>query len=176
MRTVYTSLVLSIVSLAAAPQFSGQTKTPKLPFTLTISVNPAELSGDDTSDKVVRVKEEGVTVRIRKTNTTNHEIPKQGVENGAYGCAFDVRDSKGNQAPPAPHGDDPVIGGGIAWIVGTKEAVLQPNESNVDSAPLSEWYDLTKPGTYTIQVSQHVSSDPASPVVKSNKITITVTQ
>jgi len=53
--------------------------------------------------------------------------------------------------------------------------VLQPGESVSYFAPISEWYDLSGPGKYTIQVLQHVSSDPSSAVVKSNKITVTIT-
>jgi hypothetical protein len=52
--------------------------------------------------------------------------------------------------------------------------VLRPGESKIDYAQVSDWYDMTKPGTYTIQVSAHVTNDPKSDVVKSNIITVTV--
>jgi len=36
-------------------------------------------------------------------------------------------------------------------------------------------FDMSKPGTYTVQVSRGISSDEKKGAVKSNQITITVT-
>lgn len=52
--------------------------------------------------------------------------------------------------------------------------VLEPGETSLVSAPLGDWFDLSRPGKYTVQVSEHVSNDPASEVIKSNIIKITV--
>jgi len=35
-------------------------------------------------------------------------------------------------------------------------------------------FDMSQPGSYTVQVGQHISNDPNSPEVESNVITITV--
>lgn len=165
------TLTACAACFAAAPR--GQTETPKPPFTLTISINPSNPTQDDTGDKTVSVRA-GVTVRIRKTNVIAHEIPKQGPDNGPFQCIFEVRDSNGNPAPLHKETGQQFLGGGPVPLFGTKDMVLQPGESKIDFAPVSEWYDLSKPGTYTIEVSQHVSSSPNSAVVRSNKITVTI--
>lgn len=157
------------------PSALGQAENSRLPFALTIGVNSTDPSQDDTADKTVSVAKSGVTVRVRKTNITDQEIPKLGSDDGPFGCIFDVRDSNGNPTPPHKPTSQNTQGGGPVPIIGTKDMVLQPGESTIDFAPVSEWFDLSKPGTYTIQVLQHVSSGPNSAVVKSNQITVTVT-
>jgi len=177
MRAFYASLLISAASLAALNQVPAlaQTEGSTPPFTLAISVNLHNPSQDEPGDKTVDVRS-GVSVRIRKTNITDQEIPKPGPENGPFGCLFDIRDGGGNPTPPRKRSSGSLVGGGgPAPILGTKDTVLQPGESISYFAPVSEWYDLSKPGIYTIQVSQHVSSDPNSAVVKSNKVTVTVT-
>jgi len=175
-RIIYASILLSAVFFTAIAQSSrsfGQTENPNPPFALTISVNPSNPSHENTANKTVTAGE-SVTIRIRKTNTSDHEIPKLGPDNGPFGYVFDIRDSNGNLAPPHKSTSESIRGGGPAPIFGTKDMVLQPGKSKIDYAPVSEWFDMTKPGTYTIQVSQHVSSDPNSAVVKSNKVTVTI--
>jgi hypothetical protein len=113
-------------------------------------------------------------LRIRKTSIANHPIPRLAPENGAFGCKWDVRDSKGNPAPPHKTSDEWVHGGGPGLTNGPGDTQLQASESTTCYAPVSSWFDLA-PGTYTIQISQHVSMDPNSPVVKSNKLTVTIT-
>lgn len=118
----------------------------------------------------------GITLRIRKTDTASYPIARIGPERGAFGCIFDVRDSKGNPVPPRPRDPaDPWIkGSGQAVVRGAQDSELKRGESVVDYAPIGQWFELAHPGIYTVQVSQHVSSDPNSAIVKSNKITITV--
>jgi hypothetical protein len=175
MRIICSSLLLTAVFLAAVDYSPGQTENPEAPFTLTISVNPSNPSQEDMRDKTISIAGTGVTVRIRKTNITDHAIPKPGPDNGPFGCVLDVRDRNGNPAPPHKRTGGSIVTGGPEPIAGSNEMVLQPGASRVDYAPLSEWYNLSKPGTYTIQVSQHVSNDPNSALVKSNKITVKVT-
>jgi hypothetical protein len=177
MRVTRAFLLLLAVCLVGAGEsaVSGQTDNPELPFTLTASVNARNPSQDDRGDKTVRVGS-GVTVRIRKTNTTDQEIPKLGPENGPSGYNFDVRDENGNLIAQQNPTTQWAKGGGPAPVLGTKDLVLQPGESKIDYMPLSRWYDLSKPGRYTIQVSERVSNVPGSAVVKSNTVTITITQ
>jgi len=52
----------------------------------------------------------------------------------------------------------------------------RPNESTKENIALSDLYDLSHPGQYTIQVSRAVSDKPKDGVVKSNTITVTVTE
>ena len=66
------------------------------------------------------------------------------------------------------------IGGGPGHLIGTKDNVLQPGESNIDRDDVSQAFDMSNPGTSTIQLWQHVANDPKSDVVGSNIITVTV--
>lgn len=116
--------------------------------------------------------------RIRKTNISDHEINKVSDAPGASGYIFEVRDSDGNLVEYKKHNGLLegmfTTSGGENRISGTKDMVLQPGESKVNFEPLNRWYEIDKPGTYTIQVSEHVSNDPASEVAKSSVITVTV--
>ncbi len=120
-----------------------------------------------------------IAIGIRKTNTSQHAIDKISVEDGAGGYLYEVRDSAGNPVEPrkftANGPIEPGDGRGFA-IQGTSDMVLQPGESRITKASVGSWYDLSRPGTYTIQVSAHVSNDPSSGLVKSNLATVTVSQ
>jgi len=171
--SAFTVLFAAVLVCWGRPLAPGQTENAERPFSLTISVNPPEPLQDDTSDKSIHPGS-GLTVRIRKTNITDHEIPKVGPDNGPFGYIFDARDGDGNPAPPHKSTGAWPTSGGSAPVLGTKDMVLQPGESKIDFATPSEWYDLSKPGIYTVQVSQHVAGDPTSAIVKSNKVTVTV--
>jgi hypothetical protein len=53
---------------------------------------------------------------------------------------------------------------------------LKPGEAQAGTATITRLYDLSRPGNYTIQVSQPLSDNPEDGVVKSNTITVTVTE
>lgn len=59
-------------------------------------------------------------------------------------------------------------------MIAAKDNVLQPGEYNIDRDNVSEAFDMSNPGKYTIQLWQHVAKDPKSDVVKSNIFTFTV--
>jgi len=56
------------------------------------------------------------------------------------------------------------------------EMYLRPNESTKETIALSNLYNLSHPGQYTIRMSRAVSNNPRDGVVKSNKIAVTVTE
>jgi hypothetical protein len=179
MRFICALLFLFGVSLAAPAQsdVSKQNDDAKPPFTLEITANRVEEHSESwdyaNSAKTVLKAGSEVVVTTRKTNISDREIPKL---SGA-GQTYEIRDSGGNLIKPRPfdetRGDGMFSARGV--IAGTKDAVLQPGESKATTGRLDIGCEtLRVPGTYTIQVSEHISDDPASPVVKSNKITITV--
>ena len=153
----------------------AKAETPNQPFTLTISYNQQNPDLESISDQVVKAGS-WVGFRIRKTNISDHEIIKISDAAGASGYMYDVRDSSGNLVNYKKHNNliDGMMmtSGGEVRIGGTKDMVLQPLESNINFEPLDSWHEIDKPGTYTIQVSEHVSNDPKSDVVKSNTITV----
>jgi hypothetical protein len=109
-----------------------------------------------------------VELRVRLTNTSDHEINGSTVNVNGFSPAYlyDVRDQSGNaiqqkQIDPGHQGSAQVI-------------MLKPGESRAETTRIDEAFDLW-PDTYTIQLSRPVSDEPGASVVKSNKITITVT-
>ena len=176
MRIVYALLLLAGASIAASGQseFSKQTVAVDPPFTLTISYNQQNPNIENAGAQIV---ESGrwVAFRVRKTNITDHEIIKRSHAGGSYGYYFEVRDSRGNLVGPRKSNEVKLKGDDRgAASSGTKDMVLQPGESKVDFLPLYSWFDMSAPGTYTIQALAHIADDPASDVVKSNVLTITV--
>lgn len=135
------------------------------PFRLTLAAYQSNPNVENTADFVMK-SGTGVGFRIRKTNISNYEIPKW----TELGFQFDVRDSDGNpverikQTINRSGGEDIIVG----------EPGIAPGEDRIILQSLLRYYRIDRPGTYTIQVSEHVSADPKSDVVKSNKIKITV--
>jgi hypothetical protein len=176
MKIIYAFVLLAGVSIAASGQseFSKQTVAVNPPFTLTISYNQLNPNKESTADQVV---ESGhwVAFRIRKTNISDHEIMKMSHTGGAYGYDFDVRDGSSNLVGPRKPKEAKLQGDDRGAVAsGTKNMMLQPGESKFDFIPLGSWFDMSAPGTYTIQASAHITDDPKSDVVRSNIFTITV--
>jgi hypothetical protein len=183
MKTVY-ALLLAGVSIAAAGQseFSKQTVAVNPPFKLDITASlDKEHSNlwDFTSGAETIVKTGSmVVVAVRKTNISDHEIVKGSCVGDAsgYRCGgyYEVRNSRGDLVVPRKPRLSFIGGGPGHLLIGTKDNVLQLGESNIDRDHVSEGFDMSKPGIYTIQLSQHIASDPKSDVVRSNIITVKV--
>jgi len=175
MKIAYLMLLAACACVRAPspPPTSGQTGDAKSPFTLTISANPSNPALEDTSNQVVTA--DLPSLRIRKTNISDHEIIKWSLAvTSRGGYIYEVRDSGGNLIAPRKSNSVASLGGGEERLRGTKDMVLQPGESKIDIVPLGSWYDLSRPGKYTIQVSSHITNDPNSEVVKSNIVAVTL--
>lgn len=153
---------------------SNENQSANAPFILSLGFNKEARSPDNIAQRTFKVGSE-ISLRFRKTNISDKAIPRLGPENGSAGCIVDVRDGNGNPAPPHKNPDGWIKGGGPS-LVSPEATELRPGESMIDYIPVGHWFDLTHPGTYSIQIWQHVSKDPGSAVVKSNKISITITQ
>jgi len=174
MKIIYALLLLAGASIAASGQseFSKQTEAVNPPFKLTIAAYQSNFDEENTNDQVMKG---GFGFRIRKTNISDREIIKMSHGGGSYGYYFEVRDSSGNLVGPRKPNEVKLQGDDRgAAASGTKDMMLQPGESKVDFLPLSTWFDMNAPGTYTIQALAHLTDDPKSDVVKSNIITITL--
>lgn len=149
-----------------------------LPFTLEITANHRvgdSLHWDfkNTSEKAVEVGSV-LVVRVRKTNCSDDNLPKSPADGGPYPYQFEVHDSHGNLLESKMSGVIHRRIGGPGLLRGSKDMFLQPGESETSSTRISDFYDMSKPGVYTIQVEQHVSNDPKSAMVQSNIIKIRV--
>jgi hypothetical protein len=180
MTNIRALLLLACIMLTASSRaaFSQQTGETKAPFTLEIT--PNHIEGDsnewDFANSAAGTVKAGemIMIGIRKTNNSNHEVFQIWWSLGTY----EVRDSSGNLV--GIKRDDPdllLFGEGRAHLIGTKDNVLQPGKTNLTQDVLfngREGLDMSKPGTYTVQLLEHISNDPASKMIKSNIITITV--
>jgi hypothetical protein len=172
---------LTAFSAIGQSEFSKQTVADNPPFKLEITANLDNGHSNvwDFANSAQTVVKAGsmIVVAVRKTNISDHEIDKGSCVGDAsgYRCGghYDVWDSRGNLADPKKPRMS-FIGGGPGHLIGTKDNVLQPGESNIDRGNVSEAFDISKPGTYTIQLWQHVANDPRSDEVRSNIITVTV--
>ncbi len=175
MKNIYVLCLLLCATFTALSQSAPpvQVETSNPPFTLKIAAYQSNFNEENTAELVVK-DSLSVSLRIRKTNISDHEIIKLSDAVGASGYIYDVRDSSGKLVGPKKSEKMAAMSDGEARLRGTKDMVLQPGESKIIFVPLGSWYEIDKPGTYTVQVSEHVSNDPASEVVKSNTLTITV--
>jgi len=177
MKLIHALLILGSLSVITSTQFAitQEASMPKPPFKLEISGrrDSNDPSGWDFANNA------GITLRagsmfefcIRKTNVSDHEIDKW----SAGGPTLDLLDSSGHPVKRRePNPSRAITGGGPDMLVGTKDNKLQPGETRMQWSPLSSDLDISQPGTYTVQESEHVTNDPASPVIKSNIITFTV--
>lgn len=174
MKIVYVLLLLGVsLTVSAQSDLSKQNVAVNQPFTLTISCNPQNPNDEHTPDQVV-VSAVASSFRIRKTNTSDHEIIKKTRSSRGYGYDYEVRNSNGKLVGPK-HPNEIIVVSDVKGGMGScaKCNVLQPGESIIELLPLGG-FDMSKPGTYTIQVSAHITNDPNSDVVKSNIITVTV--
>ncbi len=167
MRDLFIPLLLAGVSVAV-PNQSEAEKQVKPPFSITISTETPTVKAGS-----------GLSIKISITNTSNHDINATSAYfMGPYafmdaGYDEEVRDSKGNLAkskqPPMPGADDPVV------IDSVRIKILKPGETTGSITGVSPDYDISQPGEYFIQLSKRISDNPKDGVVKSNKITVTVT-
>jgi hypothetical protein len=141
------------------------------PFTLRIDAYSAGTAADHL---VVKAGAE-VGIDIVKTNTSKHEEDCVIIHNNMTGLddkyQFDVRDSSGNPV------DKRRIERPEPFIMPPSSCTLKPGESQASGGnTITRLYNLSRPGNYTIQVSQPVPDNPEDGVVKSNTITVTVTE
>jgi len=116
-----------------------------------------------------------VEIAIRKTNISDYEIDKTTHLSTTYGYLIEVLDGTGNLISHRKPSDSYLLKHSKpGHLIGTKDNVLQPGEYVIDFYHLSDLFDMSIPGTYTVQVSAYIMNDVESPVVKSNTITITV--
>ena len=159
MRIVFAIFLIAGWAATAA----GQAQAAGLPFALSISAE----------DAVVK-PQANLYVNIQMTNTSKHDIDCSGSDIGMLGMDvkyhYDVRDSSGNPVPTRQMKHPELATGHF------RLCTLKPGKTaNSNGNLITKLYDLSQPGKYVIQVSRDVSENPIDGMVKSNKITVTVT-
>jgi hypothetical protein len=156
MKTILVFLVIGNC-LSALAQSGRATPTKSVePFALSISSKPVVALGSP------------VEIRVRLTNKSTHDINGSTMHNRGFcpSYVYDIRDQSGNAVQQKE--SDQAIQGSLRVMM------LKPGESRDETTTINEMFDLW-PGTYTVQLSKPVSDAPGADVVKSNKITITIT-
>jgi hypothetical protein len=157
-----------------------------------VGVSPAQLAQPlytitiSTPESVIKVGSE-VRLDVTTKNVSNQTIYMFFSTAPGRDPEIHLRDSKGNPVLETPygqkvHGTDPNRRPFSGSVFGYQET-LKPGETFEEKLNLSEEYDLSKPGEYTIQVRRHdvLSEDDLKSksrtvaFVKSNTITITIT-
>ncbi len=142
--------------------FAEDAVSAQLPFSITIATTQGVVkSGSD------------LTLKVTITNTSSHAISFSDT-NRVCDYLVEVRDEKGNLAPDTPQKKQITCGGPVE---GRNIIVsLQPGESTEDEVVVSDLSDMTRPGFYSAQLARKAPKDLGGGLVKSNWLTIQVTQ
>ena len=155
---VWPHLGCALVFSASISSFLGQ-EPPTKPFSITVTpVRARVISGDP------------VELEIVLRNTSDQDVWAGAAFDGGIDASYeyDVRDSSGN---PAPLRERHKTAETRSVIMSPP---LKPGASKEEKTDLDPWFDLTKPGEYTIQLSRRLNGGADDPALKSNVITVTV--
>ncbi len=155
-------LILVLTAICAGPT-PAQKHTAKPPFTLVLTAEKPTVSlGSD------------VWVKVRWTNTSDEELNASAYvdksTNLDLNYSLEFRDSGGRPVPKIP--DKSPVG----RFFDAQFGALKPGETIDNDISLRRLYDLNRPGKYTLQVSRRVPEALGGGTIKSNIITITVSQ
>ena len=148
-----------LVVVALAISMCGQVLPANPLFSITISpVHPNVTARDD------------VWIELTIKSLTDRSIvlssSTDGNTNMDPNFVVEVTDEFGNPVPkvkyPVPPSGRPV------------SRTLDPGAAMTEKEPVSRMFDMSKPGKYTIQASGPITDPPEASIVKSNKITVTV--
>ena len=153
---------LIAISMICATVAFGTAQSASPPFSISLAAPSATVKAGDV-----------VWVKIQLTNTSHHDlsVPVNDVNGVDANYNYEVRAADGKVLEKAAR-QHPEI-----QIGSFRSRTLKPGESTAwQEERVSVIYGMTRPGRYLIQVSRPVSEKPKAGVVKSNTITITVTE
>src|SRR5882762_10011061 len=170
-RTPLTLALLLLASVSSLAPVVAQNKPPKEnpvaanadPFSVVIAAKwPSEKVGSDLT----------VIATIRNTSTKRITI----IDTDRF-CDYtvEVRDGAGDVPPPdkwrqKTNCEDVGISGRRIF------RELKPNESYSDPLILKQWYEMNQPGKYQVQIGRKIPDQLGKGWVKSNMISLTVTE
>jgi peptidyl-Lys metalloendopeptidase len=166
MRAMF--LIIALLGTLAPMQASAADQPEGTPFKLTLNVK-SPVRGAVLGTSAEFSVGYPVEVTIVLTNTSSHEISGAvGDQMGlASGYLYDIRDRNGDPIQ-RQQWKGPVTGRA------KDRGPVKPGESLTQGSEITSAYDLSIPGTYTIQVSRHASDEPGAPLLKSNPVTVTI--
>jgi hypothetical protein len=151
---------------------SGQNAQPPFTITLTAPKNPLKIGSK------IRVD-----IMLKNTSNTDISVSKSNAEDQAeFSYVIDVRDEKDEPPPKTEYarslnGEDANDPKHIKVVVSSDViSTLKPGETLNDIAVLNRLYDLSRPGKYVVQIGRQIPKELGRGFVKSNAVTLTVTQ
>jgi len=127
-----------------------------------------------TTDAAVVKAGSSVWIKVHLKNVSKHTVDASSSINDMIGVDpsyhFDVRDAFGGLAQKK-------IFEHLELATGHSiSRSLKPGETIVDEEEVSRIHDMSRAGTYVIQVTRDISAKPKDGVVRSNKIMVTITE
>lgn len=170
-RTPLTLALFLLVSVSSLSSVVAQNKSLKDkpvaanadPFSVVIAAEwPSEKVGSD------------LTVVATITNTSTKRITI--IDTRPF-CDYtvDVRDDAGD-VPPTDKWRQKINCEGVEISGRRIIRELKPNESYSDPLILKQWYEMNHPGKYQVQIGRKIPDQLGKGWVKSNMITLTVTE
>jgi hypothetical protein len=159
-------ITLAIVTIVAAPGCFAAPDNNSQPFTITISAH----------EETVKVGEEA-RVHIVLTNISDQALVFRRSVNpftAELHYTILVHDKSGKDAPETEYSRH----ARLHQLIGSDSAtLLKPGEKLEEDTVLSTLFDLASPGEYEVQLSRPASEESGEKeIVKSNKLTITITE
>ena len=156
-RFVSLSIACALVAAFATAQ---ATQSAQVPFSLAVS----------TSTPTIKMGSE-LKLDVAVTNTSDKRVSLWS-HPGKLAPGLDVRNSKGKPANEVKAKSEPPKGGVVYPPGGSYPSLdIDPGKTVHFEEIVTRKFDLTKPGTYTVQAMQEFDNK----LLKSNTITITVT-
>jgi hypothetical protein len=159
MKSLLRFLLASVIALGCL--VAGSQTNPPLSISVR-AVQPFYKVGND------------VSIEIRLTNNLSHDLNTSANISDLTGVdpnyAFDVRDKSGKPVPLRSYKNREFATGRAIFDV------LKSGETVTRIQTISRVFDLSQPGEYTVQVGRRSTDNPKERLMKSNTITVTVTQ
>jgi hypothetical protein len=161
-----TIIGLAIAVSAAVPGLVAATYESSKPFTIIISAPQTTIKVGDP-----------VRIHVVMTNISDHEVNL--LTEFDAGCDYSVQiQGKNNVKTHEPDCSGSAVflhlKPGKQYESDTDLSIILHYDSKIDD--MVKTFDFTSPGEYVVQLSRHISDDPDKELIKSNKITITVTE
>ena len=154
-----TRFAITVIALTAAISLAIGQSQQGSPFSLTLQAVNATV-------------QQGAPILVELTTTNNLSQPlKLGKSNPGSEYQMDVRDAQGQPvAQTALYKDlqNP------QYVFRLTTQILKPQESAKEQVDIGKFFDLTKPGTYSVQIQRLVPRQYGSGTVKSNIVKLTI--
>ena len=156
-RSVFVFAVFGLLTVMALGFQSEASQGPAAPMSLVIEpVKPAIKTGKP------------VEIRVRLTNNLSYDLPASSSWEGGMDMSFAYHiENESGAAPAARAHEGPITDT-------SKMRVIKPGETIEEITHLSNGFDMSVPGKYTVSLSREVSTNSVTQTITSNKVVITV--